>query len=71
MVLNVNGISLHWETTGRGEPLLWLHGAMGCGDDWRFIFARRRRVSRSSLQTSAVTARQRILRACSPSVRRP
>ncbi len=38
MVLDVNGISLHWETSGRGEPLLWLHGGMGCGDDWRFIF---------------------------------
>ena len=39
MVLDVNGISLHWQTTGNGEPLLWLHGGMGCGDDWRFIFS--------------------------------
>jgi len=38
MVVNVNGIQLHWETTGDGEPLLWLHGAMGCGEDWRYIF---------------------------------
>ena len=38
MGLDVNGISLHWETSGHGEPLLWLHGGMGCSDDWRFIF---------------------------------
>ena len=38
MVLEVNGIELHWEETGVGEPLLWLHGAMGCGADWRHIF---------------------------------
>ena len=29
---------MHWETSGDGEPLLWLHGAMGCGADWRYIF---------------------------------
>ncbi len=34
----INGIDLHWESVGEGEPLLWLHGAMGCGDDWRFVF---------------------------------
>jgi pimeloyl-ACP methyl ester carboxylesterase len=38
MVVDVNGIELHWETTGEGEPLLWLHGAMGCANDWRHIF---------------------------------
>lgn len=38
MEIDVNGITLHWETAGSGEPLLWLHGAMGCGRDWRFIF---------------------------------
>ena len=38
MVVDINGISLHWETSGDGEPLLWLHGAMGCGADWRYIF---------------------------------
>ena len=38
MVVDVNGISLHWETSGDGEPLLWLHGGMGCGADWRYIF---------------------------------
>ena len=38
MVIDVNGIELHWEETGDGEPLLWLHGALGCGADWRHIF---------------------------------
>lgn len=40
MVLTVNGIELYWEETGRedGEPLLWLHGGMGCGADWHYIF---------------------------------
>jgi pimeloyl-ACP methyl ester carboxylesterase len=38
MVIEVNGIELHWEEAGEGEPLLWLHGAMGCGADWQYIF---------------------------------
>jgi pimeloyl-ACP methyl ester carboxylesterase len=38
MVLTVNGIDLHWTETGGGEPLLFLHGAMGHGGDWRHIF---------------------------------
>jgi len=38
MTLNVNGITIYWETHGEGEPLLWLHGAMGCGADWRYLF---------------------------------
>jgi pimeloyl-ACP methyl ester carboxylesterase len=38
MVIAVNGIDLQWEVTGEGEPLLWLHGGMGCGSDWRYIF---------------------------------
>jgi pimeloyl-ACP methyl ester carboxylesterase len=38
MVVEINGIDLHYETSGEGEPLLWLHGFMGCGSDWQFIF---------------------------------
>lgn len=38
MVLSVDGIELYWEEIGEGEPLLWLHGGMGCGADWRYIF---------------------------------
>jgi pimeloyl-ACP methyl ester carboxylesterase len=39
MHVKTNGIDLHWQSAGEGEPLLWLHGAMGCGDDWRFMFS--------------------------------
>lgn len=39
MVLDVNGMQLHYERHGEGKPLLWLHGGMGHGPDWRFIFA--------------------------------
>jgi pimeloyl-ACP methyl ester carboxylesterase len=38
MDLHVNGIRLHYETYGEGQPLLWLSGFMGTGDDWRFLF---------------------------------
>jgi pimeloyl-ACP methyl ester carboxylesterase len=38
MVVEVEGISLHYETFGEGEPLLWLHGFLGAGPDWRYIF---------------------------------
>jgi pimeloyl-ACP methyl ester carboxylesterase len=38
MEISVNGIDLHWDVEGEGEPLLWLHGGMGCGADWRYIF---------------------------------
>ena len=38
MVIEVNGIELRWEETGDGEPLLWLHGGLGSGADWRHIF---------------------------------
>src|SRR5262245_6158821 len=41
MAIEVNGIDLHWTVTGEGEPLLWLHGLMGSGADWRHIFAER------------------------------
>jgi pimeloyl-ACP methyl ester carboxylesterase len=40
MVVDVNGIELHYEISGEGEPLLWLHGFMGCGSDWTHIFER-------------------------------
>lgn len=38
MEFNANGVRLHYETVGEGEPLLWLHGFMGAGPDWRYIF---------------------------------
>jgi pimeloyl-ACP methyl ester carboxylesterase len=38
VTLGVNGIDLQWDESGDGEPLLFLHGVMGCGADWRHIF---------------------------------
>jgi pimeloyl-ACP methyl ester carboxylesterase len=38
MMLDVNGMELHYDTHGDGEPLLWLHGGMGHGADWQYIF---------------------------------
>jgi pimeloyl-ACP methyl ester carboxylesterase len=38
MVVTVNGIDMYWHETGDGEPLLFLHGGLGCGADWRYIF---------------------------------
>lgn len=37
--LQINGIEMYYEVHGTGEPLLWLHGGMGCGADWRYVFA--------------------------------
>lgn len=36
---NVNGLQLFYRDTGKGEPLLLLHGFTGCGDDWQHVFA--------------------------------
>jgi pimeloyl-ACP methyl ester carboxylesterase len=38
MLLEINGLELHYEIAGEGEPLLWLHGFMGAGPDWKYIF---------------------------------
>jgi pimeloyl-ACP methyl ester carboxylesterase len=38
MILATNGIELNYEAAGAGEPLLWLHGFMGAGADWQYIF---------------------------------
>lgn len=38
MLAEINGIQLHYDIHGDGEPLLWLHGFMGCGSDWQYIF---------------------------------
>lgn len=39
MMLDIDGMQLHYDTHGEGDPLLWLHGGMGHGDDWRYVFA--------------------------------
>jgi pimeloyl-ACP methyl ester carboxylesterase len=38
MMIDVDGMELHYDVHGDGEPLLWLHGGMGHGPDWKFIF---------------------------------
>jgi pimeloyl-ACP methyl ester carboxylesterase len=38
MVFEINGVELHYEMAGDGEPLLWLHGFLGAGPDWKYIF---------------------------------
>lgn len=38
MMIALDGMQLHYDTHGDGEPLLWLHGGMGHGPDWRYIF---------------------------------
>jgi pimeloyl-ACP methyl ester carboxylesterase len=38
MMLATNGMELHYDTYGAGEALLWLHGGMGHGADWQYLF---------------------------------
>jgi pimeloyl-ACP methyl ester carboxylesterase len=38
MDLDTNGVRLHYETFGEGEPLLWISGFLGVGADWRYLF---------------------------------
>jgi pimeloyl-ACP methyl ester carboxylesterase len=38
MMIDVDGMQLHYDIHGAGEPLLWLHGGLGHGPDWEFIF---------------------------------
>ena len=38
MVFESDGARLHYEVVGEGEPLLWVHGFMGSGADWSYIF---------------------------------
>ena len=34
--VSLNGIELHYEIRGQGEPLLLLHGGTGCHGDWAY-----------------------------------
>lgn len=38
MRLTIDGLELAFEVHGEGEPLLWVHGFMGAGADWRYLF---------------------------------
>jgi len=37
MILDTNGVQIHYEVHGSGEPLLWLHGFSGSGADWKHL----------------------------------
>jgi pimeloyl-ACP methyl ester carboxylesterase len=39
MNVTVNGVLLHYEDRGAGEPLLLLHGGTGIGSDWNLVFS--------------------------------
>ena len=34
--VSLNGIDLHYQIEGGGEPLLLLHGGTGCHEDWAY-----------------------------------
>ena len=36
-MVDVNGVRIHYQEQGSGEPLLLLHGFGACGDDWNGI----------------------------------
>jgi pimeloyl-ACP methyl ester carboxylesterase len=38
MMMQSGDLELHYDLYGEGKPLLWLHGGMGHGPDWCFIF---------------------------------
>ncbi len=40
MDFDANGYRMHYGLFGdpAGEPLLWLHGWSGTGEDWKYIF---------------------------------
>lgn len=35
---SINHVDMYFEDRGSGEPLLLLHGGMGIGSDWRYVF---------------------------------
>jgi pimeloyl-ACP methyl ester carboxylesterase len=38
--IDLNGFRLYYDDRGSGDPLLLLHGGMGIGSDWRYVFPR-------------------------------
>src|SRR5579864_7485526 len=35
---SINGMEMHYEVRGEGQPLILLHGFTGAGSDWRYVF---------------------------------
>ena len=38
MIIDINGLHMHVDRRGDGEPLLLLHGGTGIGADWSLVF---------------------------------
>ena len=38
--IEIDGFEMYFEDRGNGEPLVLLHGGMGIGSDWRYVFPR-------------------------------
>ena len=38
MMIELDTMQLHYDVHGEGEPLVWLHGGMGHGADWTYVF---------------------------------
>ena len=36
--IELDDMTMYFETHGEGEPLLFMHGGMGAGENWRYIF---------------------------------
>jgi pimeloyl-ACP methyl ester carboxylesterase len=37
--INLNGCQIHVDQRGEGKPLLLVHGGLGAGADWRYVFS--------------------------------
>jgi pimeloyl-ACP methyl ester carboxylesterase len=38
MIADINGCQIAYDVRGDGDPLLLLHGGMGAGADWKYVF---------------------------------
>lgn len=38
MIADINGCQIAYDVRGEGDPLLLLHGGMGAGADWKYVF---------------------------------
>ena len=38
MIADIDGCQIHYEVRGDGDPLLLLHGGLGAGADWQYVF---------------------------------
>ena len=38
MIADINGCQIAYDVRGEGDPLLLLHGGLGAGADWKYVF---------------------------------